>query len=113
MDAILWIQSFSPYLQAVLVEDSDASDDDSSIQRRRHPVTTTTTDGETSPDGAALRHRLEDAQLDSGESGDEEAEADEGVLAVRRQRLREKAMTKIHLEEEVTQQFIFFFINFI
>ena len=47
-----------------------------------------------------LRHRLAGAELDSGDSGGED-EVDEEALALRRQRMRQRAMTKVQEEEEV------------
>lgn len=75
----------------------EGSDDDVATRVRRSAVPAGEEDEE---ETGALRHRLADADLDS-ESGDEEAEVDEEALAVRRLRLRERAMSKIQQEEEV------------
>lgn len=117
----MWVDKFVtsshhiPNSQPEVIEGSDESegdDSDSNFGRRRRP--------RGSPDGgdeeeeddlsAAARHRLADADGDSS-SGDDDGEVDEAVMALRRQKLRERAMNKIQQEEEVRQQSMFLCIT--
>uniref|UniRef100_A0A2P2I457 Microfibrillar-associated protein 1-like n=1 Tax=Hirondellea gigas TaxID=1518452 RepID=A0A2P2I457_9CRUS len=78
--------------QAEVIEGSDREEDEADEDAEAG-----TEDSETS----RLRHRLADAELDSDSAEDETAEVDEEALAMRRQKMRERAMSKIQQEEEI------------
>lgn len=89
-------------LQAEVIEGSDNEEESSVVQAKDTTTAAEDKDDEerTESGTLGLRHRLADADLES-DSGGEEAEVDEEALATRRQRLRERAISKIQLEEEV------------